>query len=388
MASSSKEKTYIILRDITKQTQELLDRFAAKKFDMDDVYTSIVGKIIRGALPENQDGPEFIVFANLNEDKNAFDGLIYERKKGRIRKHNVQLHIDLEKIFPSKPVHIIWKNDLQEKEDFIRNLEHKINRTFKNFIVYYYETLIKKSIILAINFRSRITEYDSIILKNLVLPLEFFEIAHEQYSQMEQTQIEIFNRIQMLAEKKDPETTGKHLERVRNYAKIVALELRLTPKYSKIIDDKFIQDIYNAAPLHDIGKVGIPDSILNKEGLLSKEEFEIMKKHTIIGGEVLKDSVHLKMAWEIALYHQEKYDGSGYPLGLKGDSIPLSARILALADVFDALTTQRPYKEAFPYITVKQTLINDSGKHFDPDMVKAFLKREPDFLDVLKKYPD
>jgi len=191
-----------------------------------------------------------------------------------------------------------------------------------------------------------------------------------------------------LAESRDPET-GDHLKRMREYAQIVAERLSLKGPYSNEIDETFLGDFYRSTPLHDIGKVGIPDQILLKPGALTAREFEIMKRHTLIGAEALeKASGHspfggfLKMASDIARYHHERFDGAGYPIGLKGTQIPLSARIAAIADVFDAITSNRVYRDAMPISEATSIIEADSGKHFDPQVVLAFQECLDDLLEV------
>ena len=188
-----------------------------------------------------------------------------------------------------------------------------------------------------------------------------------------------------LAEYRDEET-GAHLERIREYTRVIAIELTQRPEYASYIDDEYIEDLYFSSILHDIGKVGIPDNILLKPGKLSKEEFDIIKQHPIIGGEVLKNvdrevgqQSFLSLANEIAFYHHEKWDGTGYPKGLAGEEIPLSARIVCLADVYDALTTKRVYKEAYSHEKARQIIIRYRGTHFDPLIVDAFLRNEDKF---------
>ncbi|HFQ91186.1 MAG TPA: HD domain-containing protein [Desulfobulbus sp.] len=188
-----------------------------------------------------------------------------------------------------------------------------------------------------------------------------------------------------LAEYRDCET-GAHLERMREYTRILASELALGPAFARIITDGFVEDIYISSVLHDIGKVGIPDSILLKPGPLTSEEFEQMKLHCEFGAAVLAEAEQeaghvsfLAMGQEIAMYHHEKWDGSGYPRGLARDAIPLSARIVALADVYDALTSRRCYKPAFNHETSRDLIIREGGRHFDPEIVNAFLVREQEF---------
>jgi putative two-component system response regulator len=197
-----------------------------------------------------------------------------------------------------------------------------------------------------------------------------------------------------LAESRDPET-GKHLERVQNYCRILAEQLATTDKYAEVITPDFIRTLVRSSPLHDIGKVGIPDEILLKPGRLTTQEFEIMKRHPIIGGDTIRTLVapnghhdFLKMAMEIAYHHHEKYDGTGYPAGLAGEAIPLSARIIAVADVYDALTSVRVYKAAMPHERAREIVFEGSGKHFDPTIVQAFLDREPEFAKLARDLAD
>jgi putative two-component system response regulator len=191
-----------------------------------------------------------------------------------------------------------------------------------------------------------------------------------------------------LAESRDEET-GSHLERMREYSRVLAEYLARTPAFFGKIDADFIRALFLTSPLHDIGKVGIPDNVLLKPGKLSSAEFEVMKQHTTIGAQTLEaalaaspDAEYLKLARDIAIAHHEKFDGSGYPNGLRGDEIPLCARIVALADVYDALTTKRVYKEAFSHEVARDIIVNSSGSHFDPRIVDAFLKTQQTFLDI------
>jgi PAS domain S-box-containing protein len=188
-----------------------------------------------------------------------------------------------------------------------------------------------------------------------------------------------------LAEYRD-KGTGAHLERIREYAKIIAIEMTGLPAYEDYITEKYIEDIYQSSILHDIGKVGIQDSVLLKPGKLNAEEFDIMKRHAALGGDALAEieswtegRSFLTIGIEIAYYHHEKWDGTGYPDGRKGEDIPLAARIVAIADVYDALTTKRLYKEAFTHEKSRGIIISLKGSHFDPDVVDAFLANEKTF---------
>ncbi|MEN6452354.1 MAG: HD domain-containing phosphohydrolase [Thermoguttaceae bacterium] len=197
-----------------------------------------------------------------------------------------------------------------------------------------------------------------------------------------------------LAESRDPET-GEHLERVQEYSRALADHLRRTPAFSHQIDDEFVELIYQTSPLHDIGKVAIPDCVLLKPGRLTREEFEIMETHTTRGAMTIESVVKkfpgarfLEMARDIALAHHEKYDGRGYPRGLFGGNIPLSARIVAIADVYDALTSRRVYKKAYSHEDAKRMIISGSGKHFDPAIVEAFVAEEDVFLAIRDRHAE
>jgi len=194
-----------------------------------------------------------------------------------------------------------------------------------------------------------------------------------------------------LAESRDPET-GEHLERICRYTRILGEELSRDGPYTHLIDDYFLDDLYRSCPLHDIGKVGIPDVILLKPGRLTREEFEVMKRHTVIGAEALElaiahsSATFLTMAAEVARCHHERWDGKGYLAGLKGEDIPLSARIVALADMFDALTSVRIYKEAYPPALARSLILDEEGKHLDPAVVEAFRATYPEFLEVHRRF--
>lgn len=197
-----------------------------------------------------------------------------------------------------------------------------------------------------------------------------------------------------LSEYRDDDA-GAHLERMREFSRIIAEELSTQEKFAYYITDKYIEDIYQSAILHDIGKVGIPDAVLLKPGKLDDDEFEIIREHASLGGDAIRDieskiegESFLTLAKEIAYFHHEKWNGTGYPKGLKGNKIPLSARIVALADVYDALTSERIYKEAFSHSKAMEIITGDSGHHFDPDVVGAFLRRHKDFAKISTRLKD
>jgi putative two-component system response regulator len=197
-----------------------------------------------------------------------------------------------------------------------------------------------------------------------------------------------------LAESRDPET-GAHLERIQGYARALAQQLLNTGQFKHEIDDAFVQSLFLTSPLHDIGKVGIPDSVLLKPGRLSDREFNIMKTHCEIGANALSAAVrqypdveYLRMARDLALTHHERYDGSGYPQGLDWIDIPLCGRIAAVADVFDALVSKRIYKDAFSFDVAHAIIAEERGKQFDPHVVDAFFECEPTFHQIFETFID
>ncbi len=198
-----------------------------------------------------------------------------------------------------------------------------------------------------------------------------------------------------LAETRDPET-GNHLRRTQEYVRTLAKSLQQHPRFAGVLDNATIDALAQSAPLHDIGKVGIPDNILLKPGKLTAEEWEIMKTHAELGANAIalaeadaeKPVGFLKLAKEIAHHHHEKWDGSGYPGGLAGEAIPVSARLMALADVFDALICARVYKPAFSFEDAHRIILEGRGTHFDPDVVDAFIREFSRFQDIARTYAE
>lgn len=216
-----------------------------------------------------------------------------------------------------------------------------------------------------------------LLLKDKALLLQ--EEVDKATSRLKESEQEILQVLGKSAEYKDPETNA-HTQRVAHYCKL------LTKAYG--LDEELQDIIYYASPFHDLGKIGIPDRILLKAGKLDDDEYNIMKKHSQIGYEILKGSKskYLKAGGVIAYNHHEKYDGSGYPNGLKGENIPIFGRITAIADVFDALTSNRPYKKAWSIDEAFNLLLKEKEKHFDPVLVDLFIKNKESVLDIYNKF--
>jgi putative two-component system response regulator len=198
-----------------------------------------------------------------------------------------------------------------------------------------------------------------------------------------------------LAETRDNET-GNHIRRTQFYVMALAEKLKTHPRFAAFLTGHNIAMLFKSAPLHDIGKIGIPDRILLKPGRLDPNEFEIMKTHTTLGRDAIEHAEKqlgmkvefLTMAKEIAYSHQEKWDGSGYPEGIAGDNIPISARLMALADVYDALISRRVYKEGMSHEKAISIIVESAGTHFDPDIVNAFVELQDEFSAIAKRYSD
>ncbi|NIA16973.1 MAG: response regulator [Planctomycetes bacterium] len=238
-----------------------------------------------------------------------------------------------------------------------------------------------------IRLREALTKLESMQSQLSEHNTQLESVVHQRTEEIVETRDLVVFSLAKLAESRDPETS-LHLDNIRQYSQILA-EHYFRGGISDEVDEVFVRNLYRSSPLHDIGKVGIPDAILLKPDRLSTSEFEILKRHTIIGYEALNSVVRhgnsggfLEMGAEVARSHHERFDGSGYPDGLAEYEIPLSARIVALADVFDALTSIRVYKTAIEPEVAKAMIENEQGRHFDPDVVDAFRSGWQEFLHV------
>ncbi len=223
------------------------------------------------------------------------------------------------------------------------------------------------------------------------------ELVWSRTRELAVTQDATIRSLASLAETRDNETGG-HILRTQRYVRALADHLRYRGQFLDRLDDRYIDLLFKSAPLHDVGKVGVPDAILLKPGKLTDEEFTTMKKHTTLGRDAIRraedrlegdtGASFLRLAREIAYTHHEKWDGSGYPEGLAGQKIPVSGRLMAVADVYDALVTRRIYKPAFPHKQAVEIIRDGLGRHFDPDMCLAFLEIEETFRDIAMEFID
>jgi adenylate cyclase len=230
--------------------------------------------------------------------------------------------------------------------------------------------------------------------------LSFLDFRREEQRLKEKTRQQLTTQEVMLetianiTETRDPET-GNHIKRTRSYVKILAEHIKSKPAYGDMVDDAYIEHLVQSAPLHDLGKVGVPDHILLKPGELSAGEFEEIKKHTQCGKRVidtaqakLGDASFLRVAGEMALTHHEHWDGTGYPNGLKGDAIPLSGRIMAIADVYDAFSSGRLYKKGISHEKAVENILAKRGSQFDPQLIDAFMEIQKQFQTIAEQFAD
>jgi putative two-component system response regulator len=220
-----------------------------------------------------------------------------------------------------------------------------------------------------------------LIKENELYRLHLEDLVAQRTHEVERTRLQIIQRLGRAAEYRDNET-GMHVIRMSHYSRLLALKAGMNQRDA--------DTLLNAAPMHDVGKIGIPDHILLKPGKLTSEEWETMKTHSQIGADIIGEdpSEIMRLAADIALMHHEKWDGSGYPQGLRGEEIPIESRIVAIADVFDALTSQRPYKEAWPTDKALELIRENAGSQFDPIIVQHFLEIVPEILAIQQQYKD
>ena len=247
-----------------------------------------------------------------------------------------------------------------------------------------------------LNFYSRIFTSILVLLMFFTVSNYFYQSLHKKAVQrLASQETDMLGTLNALALARDNET-GNHILRTQHYVRVLAKKIQEYPEFNQAISNEDIEQLFKAAPLHDIGKVGIPDHILLKPGKLDDEEWEVMKTHTLIGEKVLRnqnpedefENDVIKKALRIAGSHHERWDGTGYPRGLKGSEIPLEAQIMAIADMYDALVSKRIYKDQWSSLDAITEITKKSGTHFNPQLVQAFIEVANDFEKILEKYKD
>lgn len=323
-------------------------------------------------------------------DRESPDLILLDLMMPKMNGFEVCKRLKLEPLTHHIPIIII--TGVSEKEANVKALEAGAD----DFLVKPFDSILLSARIQS-SLRSKLLQDQIIQYQQQLLEynLTLEKRIRERTAQLARTQEIALFSLAKLAESRDTET-GAHLDRIRCYAREIAAELVSSGHEEVGFENDFVDRVYLSSPLHDIGKVGIPDGILLKPGKLDKAEFEIMKTHTQIGGDTLyaadieagHEESFLGMGRDIAYFHHERWDGGGYPKGLVGREIPLAARIAAVSDVYDALTSRRPYKEALSHEESKAIIMEGRGTQFDPAIVDAFLAREKQFTAIRASFRD
>lgn len=392
--TEKREKAYETMNGISRTTHAILSNLQLNKLGRTENYLRIIGIILgtEDVKLKNRAAACFLTFRN-RENNNFVGNVIYNRNGSLIIDREI-IEIDIN----SNVVITKGKNEVEfsnwtDTGNFIEKYQERFSDEIrkkvgiiKNFIVYRFSGLEEGSLVF-FNYENDVDQYDADIIRTLLGHFSSLYSISVKQKENEMLQYLMMRKLADLAEKRDKET-GKHLFRIQNYCRFIAEILSVQEKYKELIDDTFIENVYYSSPLHDIGKVGIEDRILLKPARLTPDEMAVMKTHTLIGAEVLKGPTFLQMGRDIAHYHHEKWDGTGYPEGLKGEGIPLSARIMALADVYDALVSKRVYKEAFGQETAESIIKEEIGFHFDPDIGIVFMEHNKKFVEIKNSFQE
>ncbi len=362
-----------------------LSNLSHETFSYIDTNGTLVAKLLRRA-EEETDRPTHILLGKWI-DKERVAGSLYSSEKGRPSRDAVRSSFKERSqsadTIPSgsKAIYLEENRDPSNWRYAFGNEISAAVGAIKNYAVFKREQA--DDIIIAFNYGRSVSEHESDVMKNLLLLANVFTVISSQMDEIDNAFKYLISALSRAAEAKDEETAS-HLLRVNRFAEIIAEELKMPPQFSR--------DISFLAQMHDVGKLHIPHKILKKPGRLNDDEISIVKNHTYYGANILGDEPRLVMAREIALCHHESFDGSGYPEGIKGEQIPISARIVTLTDVYDALRSQRTYKPAIPHDEVFKIITEGDGRtmptQFDPDVISAFIKREKDFEEIYHQLRD
>ncbi|AEG15590.1 response regulator [Desulfofundulus sp. TPOSR] len=368
---------------LADQTARLLKTFNPLEFNLEAGLRELLQQTL---LKSEEKRPEAVLLG-IRDNDGHFTGWLYSAGGEGQNVKAERLALDLtgfEKAY-SHNQDILYANwpestaGCRELQELFAPLLCRRLGTIRNFVGYYGESLV----VMAFNYPQPVGGYEADVFRSLMTYTHFLKVVSDQSREVQEAFLYTIDALARAAEAND-EDTGNHILRVGAYARLLARELGCSPSFTKAIE--------HAARMHDVGKIHIHPDILRKPGPLSPEEWTVMKQHTIYGARILGDSPHLALAREIALHHHEKWDGSGYPGGLRGEDISLGGRIVALADVYDALRNRRSYKPAYSHLEAYSIITRGDGRvmpgHFDPEVLGAFQKIAPAFAETYDKLRD
>ena len=367
------ENSYTNLKLVSDFADRTFKKFDPLTFDVQRHFQAITGQLLREKDGHEFDKPTHIFLAFRSENRHL-KGHIYTKQNGRVVRDAEEIHVD-----PSKDkvaitlgqTNVVWSN-WEEEEGSLKNYQNRFHKAVREKVgtIERFVTYTSQDIALIGFYRGkRVNELDASALKGLTVYAQSLKFISDQVAETEDAFIYTIEALARAAEANDA-NTGDHIGRVNEYSKLLAEELG--------IDAEFVRKIHYSAQMHDVGKIYLDNGILRKSGRLAPEEWAEMTQHTVFGAKILGDEHRLEMARKIALAHHEKFDGSGYPSGLKGEAIPLAARIVSVADVYDALRQERSYKRSLSHEAAFEIITQGDGRvepeYFDPKVLEAFRK--------------
>lgn len=360
-------------------SEKTLNQFEPSKFSIEESISTLIKKILRRENERTYKGPQYL-YIGINSQE-EINGILYWFDKEEIKRIGTSVSIKLPvKIVPGEPLafNFYEQSEREQWEKlFFKILGQPLN--ILNLTIYVGE----KMTLLGINYNKVIDRNDAFLLKGLALTSGFLSTISEQIKEIDNAFRYTVSALSRAAEVHDDET-GNHIIRINTYAKELS-------EYLKMPDD-FTETLFFSAQMHDVGKIYIPSEIIKKPGPLNTEEYRIIKLHTVYGIKILGDHPRFKIAREVANYHHERWDGTGYPEGLKGENIPISARIVSICDVYDALRSKRSYKLPFDHETAYRIITQGDNrtnpKHFDPAILNAFKKISGRFKEIYETLID
>lgn len=366
---------------LAQHAQESIKNFDPMKFDLHSNAADLARAILR--IRSDQWDKPAQLFIGFKESGKRSRCYLYEYVFGNL--DEVSINFDIEKIFKltaKTDVKILLYNKEDSPTEEIKSFIDEIQQ-FKIVPINFVGYINNDFYLFAFNYGRTVTKYDAEIINTLAIQCLFYKTISNQIQKLDEIGIYTVHALARASEVND-EDPKKHIFRIGEYSSFIAQRLGM--------DEKFCRKIKIQSALHDVGKIYIPATILKKASKLNDEEWEIIKMHTIYGAQIIGNNPYFSIAKNIALYHHEKWDGTGYPNGLKGEQIPLEARIVALADVYDTLRIKRPYRDGFDHKSAIKIIIEGDGKtfpsHFDPEVLKIFKENHSKFDEIYESMQD